>query len=110
MKATFLVIVRTNVVPVEEETYMETCHELDQLMNRVLGDEDIVALLCHTTECTTSTECNVSLDETGVIAQCVVTVEAEKKPVLDKPKLSQQLKAFSKFDGIKIEKRAVEMD
>ena len=98
------------LVPVEEEVYNEASNELDQLMYKVLGDEDIITLLCHTTECTTSTECSISLDDTGLTAQCVVTVESEKKPVLDKTKLSQQLRAFSKFEGIKIEKRAVDVD
>lgn len=106
-KAAFMITVRTGEKPTPEE-YPTSAEALKQLFNSLINEESI-AIYCKGD--VQSLECNQEIllkdDELTLLA--VLDIEASDKIVLDKAKLTQQLRnsELNKWGNLKVEKRAV---
>ena len=80
------------------------------ILHQVFSNAQYMETFSKTTLTSCHTEIEVSRDNDGLVGKCVVDMEGEKRPSLDKGKLSTVLKTLSPPDwpALKIEKRAVD--
>ena len=110
MKTAFFIELRSHEKFTPDE-YTEESGKLANVLQGIFGDKEKLALLtkaaalssCHS-------EVEISHDpQCGLVAKCVVDIDAPSRVSLDKAKLTALFKAATGFQSMKVEKRAVEM-
>jgi len=92
------------------DSYTHEAAKMADLMNQVFSSTQYMEMFSKSPLTSCHTDVEISRDEDGLIAKCVVDMEGEKRPTLDKGKLSTVLKTLCPADwpSFRIEKRAVD--
>ena len=111
MKACYFVSCHTKIL-FNVNSYQTEAAKMADMLHQVFSSSQSLGNLSKTPLSACHTEIEISRDPRGLIGKCVVDMEGEKRPTLDKGKLSTVLKAFCPPDwpALKIEKRSIELD
>lgn len=111
MKSSYYIALRTNVKFTPDEYHHES-GMLAKAIQDVLGSSDNVAHISKAAAISKiHTEVEISHDvESGMVAKCVVDMEAPSRVYIDKSKLTSLMKSATDFTGMKVEKRMIESE
>ena len=110
MKTSYLLQFKTGLHPTELE-YCETAQRLTELCTKVFENSEVVATFVKGSAISSHAEGEVGIFEDDLTARLmfdIISLDEEKKPSLDKPKLGSVVRALDHpFSKLKIEKREV---
>ena len=110
MRSSFYIAFNTREL-YDPDQYSSEAGKLVNALQQLLGDSESIASITKPNNLTAcNTEVEIAEDDEGLVAKCVVDIEAPNRVQIDKSKLSALFKSSTHWSRVKIEKRAVSAD